>query len=62
MNSFIRLADVMQMTGLAKSTVYKYIRQGTFPRPVSAATRASRWVKSEVDSWLIQQITSRDCK
>ncbi|HCH0517576.1 TPA: AlpA family phage regulatory protein, partial [Pseudomonas aeruginosa] len=31
----IRLREVMATTGLARSTVYKYISEGAFPKPVS---------------------------
>jgi len=30
----IRLRDVMQLTGLARSTIYKYVEAGTFPQPI----------------------------
>lgn len=36
----IRLKDVIDSTGLGRSTVYKYISEGTFPRPVSLGDRS----------------------
>ena len=31
----IRLKEVIDSTGLARSTIYKYIGEGRFPSPVS---------------------------
>ena len=44
----IRLAEVLELTGLSRSTVYKLKRWGLFPQPVrSAPTRCAgismRW-------------------
>lgn len=35
----IRLKEVIKMTSLGRSTVYKYIAEGTFPKPVSLGDR-----------------------
>ncbi len=35
----IRLKEVIDSTGLARSTIYKYIAEGTFPKPVSLGDR-----------------------
>tara|TARA_R110002074_G_scaffold137162_3_gene282126 strand:+ start:389 stop:589 length:201 start_codon:yes stop_codon:yes gene_type:complete len=31
----LRLAEVIEKTGLARSTIYKYADPGRFPRPIS---------------------------
>lgn len=64
----IRLPEVTNSTGLARSTVYKYIAQGIFPRPVSLApsgidvpnTRGVGWIESEVEDWILARIKERD--
>lgn len=55
----IRLTKVMDYTGLARSTIYKYIAEGTFPRPVSLGSRAAAWVESEVQEWILTRIEER---
>ncbi|MGC3094884.1 AlpA family transcriptional regulator [Pseudomonas aeruginosa] len=40
----IRLKEVIDSTGLARSTIYKYIKEGTFPKPVSLGDRCVGWV------------------
>ena len=56
----IRLKEVMNSTGLARSTIYKYIAEGTFPKPVSLGDRCVGWVESEVHDWILARIEERD--
>ncbi|MGI2204539.1 AlpA family transcriptional regulator [Shewanella oncorhynchi] len=44
----IRLKDVIDTTGLARSTIYKYIDKGIFPKAVTLGGRAVAWVESEI--------------
>ncbi|MBT9266840.1 AlpA family transcriptional regulator [Pseudomonas sp. MG-9] len=56
----IRLRDVMSSTGLARSTIYKYIVEGTFPKSVSLGDRSVGWVEGEVHEWILSRIEARD--
>jgi prophage regulatory protein len=52
----IRRKEVESRVGLARSTIYERIQQGSFPAPVSLGSKAVGWVESEVTSWLEEQI------
>lgn len=54
----IRLKEVMEMTGLSRSCIYKYIEIGTFPQNVSLGGRAVAWVESEIQDWIQNVITT----
>jgi prophage regulatory protein len=56
----IRLKEVIDSTGLARSTIYKYIGEGSFPKPVSLGDRCVGWVESEVYDWILARIEARD--
>jgi prophage regulatory protein len=56
----MRLKLVIDSTGLARSTIYKYIAEGTFPKPVSLGDRCVGWVESEVHDWILARIEERD--
>jgi len=56
----IRLKEVIDSTGLSRSTLYKYIGEGTFPKPVSLGDRCVGWVDSEVHDWILAKIEERD--
>ncbi|MEE5037685.1 AlpA family transcriptional regulator [Pseudomonas alliivorans] len=56
----IRLKEVIDSTGLARSTIYKYIAENTFPKPVSLGDRCVGWVDSEVHDWILARVEERD--
>lgn len=56
----IRLKEVIDSTGLSRSTLYKYIGEGTFPKPVSLGDRCVGWVDSEVHDWILARVEERD--
>lgn len=56
----IRLEEVIDCTGLGRSTIYKYIAEETFPRAVSLGSRSVGWVESEVHDWILARIAERD--
>lgn len=58
----MRLKEVMETTGLGRSSIYKYAQEGTFPKPVSLGGRASGWVCDEVEEWVLEVIALRDEK
>ena len=50
---FLRRADVLNLTGLKKSTIHLWAKQGRFPLPIKiAGSRASAWLSSEVLAWI----------
>ena len=48
----LRLREVVETTGLSRTTIYSLVQEGEFPRPLRLAARASGWLFSEVQSWL----------
>jgi prophage regulatory protein len=59
--TILRLPAVRARTGLARSTIYLRIAQGSFPRPIRLGVRSVGWVESSVESWLKARIAaSRD--
>lgn len=47
----LRLRAVMHMTGLSRSSLYRLIADGQFPRPVRLGPRAVAWRRADVDAW-----------
>ncbi|WP_290525746.1 AlpA family transcriptional regulator [Alcanivorax sp.] len=56
----MRLKEVMETTGLGRSSIYKYAQEGSFPKPVSLGGRSSGWVSDEVEEWVVEKIAIRD--
>jgi prophage regulatory protein len=56
----LRLKNVIAVTGLARSTIYKYVDAGTFPKPIPLGGRSVGWVDSEVHDWILDAVQERD--
>jgi prophage regulatory protein len=52
MYKVLRLKDVKDKTGLAKSTIYKKIGEGEFPNQFSLSGRSVGWLESDIDKWI----------
>ena len=48
MNALLRLPKVMNVTGLARSTLYLRIRQGLMTPPIKLGGRCAAWPEHEV--------------
>ncbi len=50
-DSFLRLPAVLKRTSLSRSTLYRKMDQGTFPRQVKIGERCAAWRQSDIDEW-----------
>ncbi|MCG9598644.1 AlpA family transcriptional regulator [Vibrio sp. Isolate25] len=58
---FLRIQDVMSLTGLGRSTIYKFMADETdFPKSVPLGGRAVAWVESEIEEWMESRLRMRD--
>lgn len=48
----LRIGTVLDRTGLSRSTLYRKIENGTFPRQVRISTRCAGWRESAVNAWI----------
>jgi prophage regulatory protein len=48
----LRIKAVLQRTGLTRSTLYRKIQNGTFPKQVSISVRCAGWRESAINEWL----------
>lgn len=57
--AFLRLGDVMRITGLARSTVYRLVARQSFPPPCRLGVRAVGWRSSDIAQWSAARPSSR---
>ena len=55
---FIRVPQFVEMKGLAKSTIYKWIRLGEFPKQIQLGWKSVVWNERDVIDWMNQQIAT----
>ena len=49
---FLRMPEVIFVTGLSKATLYRLMAQGKFPKQIKISSGAVGWPESEVMDWL----------
>ena len=55
----IKIKEVIKMTSLSRATIYKYMADDSFPKPVSLGTKAVAWVEDVVENWIVEKIEAR---
>ena len=66
----IRLHEVLSRTGYGRTSIYRKMDEGTFPKnlklgapikdPTQFDSRAIAWIEEEVDQWVESRIEERD--
>lgn len=56
----LRLHQVMDTTGLGRSTIYRYMSEGLFPRSIPLGERCRGWIEGEILDWIVGRIEERD--
>lgn len=56
----IRLPEVIEMTALSRSSIYRLMKKRDFPKSVKIGGRAVAWILEEIEKWLEERIAERD--
>ena len=48
----LRIGTVLQLTGLSRSTLYRKIQRGEFPKQIKLSERCAGWRQSAVNAWM----------
>lgn len=51
LSMFYRMRDVLRITALSRSSLYRRIAAGTFPALVSLGGAAKGWRRSDLEQW-----------
>lgn len=48
----LRISTVLQLTGLTRSTLYRKVQRGEFPKQIKLSERCAGWRQSAVNAWM----------
>jgi prophage regulatory protein len=51
-NRLLKLGGVVERTALSKSSIYRKMEIGDFPKPVNLGGRTVRWLSIDIDNWI----------
>lgn len=55
----MRVADVVTLTGMKRSSIYRLAAAGRFPKPLKLTERCSAWRESQVRLWIAERVAGR---
>ena len=55
-SNLLRLQQVMDRTGLGRSSIYAMTSKGEFPKPIKIGLRSSAWLENEIRDWVRDRI------
>lgn len=55
-----RLPEVMNMTGLSRSSIYLRVSTDEFPKPVKIGRRAIGWPEDSIIAWQAKMMEAQD--
>jgi len=58
-NTIIKINDVKKLTTFSRSTIYRLISLGKFPRQIKLSERSSGWLEQEVLNYLENCVNNR---
>ena len=58
----LRMRTVLERTGLSRSTIYRKMKDGTFPSHVRISEHCSGWRVSEINRWMADPVHYRDAE
>jgi len=58
-NRILRIRQVLEVTGLRRTSLYKKLNANEFPKPVKLGVRAVGWREADVHAWMDNLATSK---
>lgn len=55
-SDLIRMKEVVQMTGLSRSTLYRLQQMEEFPKAVKLGCRSVAWVRGDISDWIREKM------
>jgi prophage regulatory protein len=52
MDRMLKAPEVMERTGLSRTTIWRRVRAGTFPAPVELGVNSIGWQEASIAEWL----------
>ncbi|MGF6153961.1 helix-turn-helix transcriptional regulator [Pseudomonas fluorescens] len=57
---FLRIDEVLHTTGIGRNTLYRRIREGTFPKQVRIGPNSVAWRQSAIAQWKLNLAPNDD--
>ncbi len=52
---FVRLAQVLKLVPVSRTSIWRWVNAGTFPKPLKLAEKTTAWRAEDVRDWINSQ-------
>ena len=59
MTKILKINEVMETTGLSRSSIYAFVKASDFPQQVRLGKRSVGWLSEEIEAWISQRADVR---
>lgn len=51
----LRVEDLIQMLKISRPTLYRWLKQDNFPKPIHLGPKTPVWRQSDIEEWISQK-------
>jgi prophage regulatory protein len=55
----LRINQVMTITAMSKTTIYRWINANQFPKPINLSSKSVAWLESDINDWIQSKIEAK---
>jgi prophage regulatory protein len=49
---YVRMSQLIEIVPMSKATIWRKLKDGTFPKPVKLGDRITAWRLDQIEAWL----------
>ncbi len=53
---FLRLKQVIEIIGVSKATIWRWVNDGTFPKPIKISAMVTVWKNSDIEAYMANAV------
>jgi prophage regulatory protein len=57
---FLRWNQLKQVVPFSRVTIWRWVREGMFPKPVHLGKRGTAWIAAEIEQWIAERAEARN--
>ena len=55
---FYRISHLQKKLGVSRSSLWSWVKQGSFPKPIKLGRNCTAWNSADIDQWVSQKINA----
>ena len=59
MTKLLKINEICSILGVSRSTIWRWVRNGTLPAPIALSSQQRRWTESDVAAFVRERVADR---